>query len=340
MKKLFATLLLGSVLSVAALAVPAQQSSAVTITPGTGSAQVRLDLPDGTVQDVTTMRLSVTVASTDSLQASFVFDDGVQSSVREYRYDADSGRLNIYLSGRTELFTDGSLDLGEVRLATADGSAARATVSVSADCLEFRNAALGKPDQPDITPVSAEVTLEGKAEQPPVDLPDSQPDDNGSAGGAEETPNNTDTSTGGNHSAGNGTGSSTTHGGSNGVTVQTSVVEETTLVTATPAPAINAAGQGSTSSHNTSSGKGTAAPSATPAPEAADSSSRPADEENLSSVQDNAGNAQTRPDTGSTPETADDGETQPSPFGLVLGILALVVIAAGGGIVIFLRRRS
>lgn len=320
MKKLFATLLLGSVLSAAALAVPAQQSSAVTIIPGTGNAQLRLELPDSVAQDVTTMRLSVTVASTDALQASFVFDDEVQSSIREYRYDADSGQLNIYLSGRTELFADGSLDLGEIHLTTADGSAARATVSAAADCLEFRNAALGKPDQPDIAPVSAEVTLEGKEETPPADLPDSKPNNSGSAGES---------------------GSSGSSSGSAGTgTVQTSVVEETTLVTTTPVPGTNAAGQGGTSSQNANSGKGTAAPLATASPEAEDSSSGASDEAYNPSVQDEDGTIETRPDTGSTPEQAADAEKQSGSFGLVLGIIALVVIVAGAGIAVFLRRRD
>lgn len=333
MKKMFATLLLGSVLSAAALAVPAQQSGAVTITPGTGSAQVRLDLPDSRGQDITTVRLSVTIASTDALQASFVFDDAVQSSVREYRYDADSGRLNIYLSGRTELFADGSLELGEVRLATADGSASRATVSAAADCLEFRNAALGKPDQPDITLVSAEVTLDSKAETPPVDLPDSQPGENGSA---EDSGNNTGNGTGSSGSSGNSSSAGLTGTGAN----QTSAVEETTLVTVTPAPVTNAAGQGSASSQNANSGKGTAAPSATPSPEAEDSSSGASGEAYNPSVQDEDGPIETRPDTGSTPEQAVDAEKQSGSFGLVLGIIALAVIAAGAGIVVFLRRRG
>lgn len=336
MKKMFATLLLGSVLSVAALAVPAQQSGAVTITPGTGSAQVRLDLPESRGQDITTVRLSVTIASTDTLQASFVFDDAVQSSVREYRYDADSGRLNIYLSGRSDLFAEGTLDLGEVRLTTAEGSAARATVSAAANCLEFRNAALGKTDQPDITPVSAEVTLESKAETPPADLPDSQPG-GGSAGNSGNNAGNTDGNGSGNSGhAGNGTAASPTDAGS----TQTSAVEETTLVTTTPVPGTNTAGQGSASGQNTNSGKGTAAPSATPSPETEDPSSDPAGEAESSSGPDKEGIAESRPGSVTTPEQAAGAENQTSPLGLVLGIIALVVIAAGSGIVVFLRRRG
>ena len=332
MKKMFATLLLGSVLSVTALAVPAQQSGAVTITPGTGSAQVRLDLPESRGQDITTVRLSVTIASTDTLQASFVFDDAVQSSVREYRYDADSGRLNIYLSGRSDLFAEGTLDLGEVRLTTADGSAARATVSAAVDCLEFRNAALGKTDQPDITPVSAEVTLESKAETPPADLPDSQP-----GGGSAGNSGNTDGNGSGNSGhAGNGTAASPTGAGS----AQTSAVEETTLVTTTPVPGTNTAGQGSASGQNTNSGKGTAAPSATPSPETENPSSGPAYEAESSSEPDKEGIAESRPGSVTTPEQAAGAENQTSPLGLMLGIIALVVIAAGSGIVVFLRRRG
>ena len=137
MKKLFATLLLGSMMAAAALAVSAEESGAVVLTPSTDGAQVSLNLPSDTTQDITTMRLSLTVTSTDPLDAKFVFDDAIESSVQEYRYDADSGRLNVYLSGRSTLFADGTLDLGQVQLTTRDGKPAQATLTAGEDAVQL-----------------------------------------------------------------------------------------------------------------------------------------------------------------------------------------------------------
>lgn len=331
MKKLFATLLIGSVLAAAAMAVPAQETGAVTITPDSGSAQIRLNLPQNLVQDVTTMRLSLSVDSSDAVSAAFAFNDAVQSSIREYRYDPDSGSLNVYLSGRSTIFTGGSLDLGTVQLTTADGKETQATVSVSEDSIELLNAAFGTPDLPEITPVSADLTVEGKTEDKPEEnTPDQDTPNNGS--GNSDSSGSTGTSGSGSASAnGNaGTGSGT----SQSVTAQK---EEGTTVT--PAPAATPEPQKAPASQPANSGKGTAKPTASPTPEATEEPSAELsgqkDEEKPEATQ----TPESRPEAEATSEQAEPGQEQSNPFGLYLIIAIAVVIAAAAGVVIFLRRR-
>lgn len=311
MKKLFATLLIGSVLAAAAMAVPAQEPGAVTITPNSSSAQIRLDLPQNLVQDVTTMRLSLSVDASDAVSAAFAFDDALQSSIREYRYDPDTGNLNVYLSGRTSIFTGGSLNLGTIRLTAADGKETQATVSVSEDSIELLNAAFGTPDLPEITPVSADLTVEGKAE--------SNPDQN--------TPNNGSGNSGGASSA---TGSGT----SQSVTAQK---EDNTAPT--PAPAATPSPQNTPASQSANGGKGTAGPTASPAPEATEEpSAEPSDSQDEAKPESTQA-SESRPDSVATPEQAEPGQEQSKPFGLYLVIAIVVVMAAAAGVVIFLRRR-
>lgn len=307
MKKLFATLLLGSMMAAAALAVSAEESGAVVLTPSTDGAQVSLNLPSDTTQDITTMRLSLTVTSTDPLDAKFVFDDAIESSVQEYRYDADSGRLNVYLSGRSNLFADGTLDLGQVQLTTRDGKPAQATLTAGEDAVQLVNAAFGTPDRPEVAQVSAEVTVGGDSEKP---------SGGDSSGDSTQKP---DSNPGGSTNNNAGNSGSSDSGNSQSATAQ----EDTANPAATPAPAAPSAGA---SSQNTNGGKGTAAPTATPSAQEAGG-------------EDDA-EPDTQPEASATPEQTGEEEKAAFPLrlGLVLG--AALILAAGAGAVIFLRRRG
>ncbi|MBE5036778.1 hypothetical protein INF35_03120 [Subdoligranulum sp. DSM 109015] len=307
MKKLFATLLLGSMMAAAALAVSAEESGAVVLTPSTDGAQVSLNLPSDTTQDITTMRLSLTVTSTDPLDAKFVFDDAIESSVQEYRYDADSGRLNVYLSGRSTLFADGTLDLGQVQLITRDGKPAQATLTAGEDAVQLVNAAFGTPDRPEVAQVSAEVTVGGDSDKP---------SGGDSSGDSTQKP---DSNPGGSTNNNAGSSGSSDSGNSQSATAQ----EDTANPAATPAPAAPSAGA---SSQNTNGGKGTAAPTATPSAQEAGG-------------EDDA-EPDTQPEASATPEQTGEEEKAAFPLrlGLVLG--AALILAAGAGAVIFLRRRG
>lgn len=307
MKKLFATLLLGSMMAAAALAVSAEESGAVVLTPSTDGAQVSLNLPSDTTQDITTMRLSLTVTSTDPLDAKFVFDDAIESSVQEYRYDADSGRLNVYLSGRSTLFADGTLDLGQVQLITRDGKPAQATLTAGEDAVQLVNAAFGTPDRPEVAQVSAEVTVGGDSDKP---------SGGDSSGDSTQKP---DSNPGGSTNNNAGNSGSSDSGNSQSATAQ----EDTANPAATPAPAAPSAGA---SSQNTNGGKGTAAPTATPSAQEAGG-------------EDDA-EPDTQPEASATPEQTGEEEKAAFPLrlGLVLG--AALILAAGAGAVIFLRRRG
>ncbi len=319
MKKMFATLLFGSVLAVTALAVPAQGSGEVTLSASSGGAQVSLEMPADTVQDVTTMHMSFVISSDADISANFDFNDALKSSVQESRYE--NGRLDVYISGSQNIFTDGTLNLGEVLLTTADGTAAQATVSVDGDSIELLNAAYGSPELPEIVPVEAEVSVSGT---------------NSGSGG--DNGNNSGNGGSGNQS---GSGNSSSSGnGSNGpqsTTAQseTSGVAGGTSVT-TPATQNGGSSSGQSGSSNKgNSNKGNSA-TATPDPE---STSSPEEE---TSRPDNAENTKPEGQTeaASTPEQATDEQQQSSGFPLMLIVAVIAVLAIAAGVVIFIRRRS
>lgn len=328
MKKLFATLLLGGVMAAAALAVPAQ-GSAVTITPDAGGAEVHLSLPSDTTRDITSLRLSIAVDATQPVEAQFVFDDSLSSKIQEYRYDADTGNLNIYLSGNSSIFTDGSLDLGQVSLSTSDGKPAQATLRVDDSSIQLLNAAFGTPDQPEIGTVSAEVSVNGSQDETPGTGDDSKPDSNpGNTGSKPESNPGQGGSTSGNSS-----GSS-----------QTVTAEQETDTPAPPtAPETTLVSPGGTgTSQHSNSGKGTGRPGtsatpqpgAQPTPEPEDTpSSAPADGE-----EEEATTPAEKPDTAATPEQAEETAWKSGSWGWYL-VIAAVVVVAGAGLVLFFRRR-
>ena len=314
MKKMFATLLFGSVLAVTALAVPAQGSGEVTLSASSGGAQVSLEMPADTVQDVTTMHMSFVISSDADISANFDFNDALKSSVQESRYE--NGRLDVYISGSQNIFTDGTLNLGEVLLTTADGTAAQATVSVDGDSIELLNAAYGSPELPEIAPVEAEVSVSGT---------------NSGSGG--DNGNNSGNGGSGNQS---GSGNSSSSGnGSNGpqsTTAQseTSGVAGGTSVT-TPATQNGGSSSGQSGSSNKgNSAKATTEPQSTSSPE--EETSRPDSTENTK--------PEGQTEAASTPEQATDEQQQSSGFPLMLIVAVIAVLAIAAGVVIFIRRRS
>lgn len=314
MKKMFATLLFGSVLAAAALAVPAQGSGEVTLSASSGGAQVSLEMPADTVQDVTTMHMSFVISSDADISANFDFNDALKSSVQESRYE--NGRLDVYISGSQNIFTDGTLNLGEVLLTTADGTAAQATVSVEGDSIELLNAAYGSPELPEIAPVEAEVSVSGA-----------------NSGSGSDNGNNSGNGGSGNQS---GSGNSSNSGNGSNDSQSTTAQSETSGVTGGTSVTTPATQNGGSSSGQSgSSNKGNSA-TATPDPE-----STPSPEEETSRPD---GTENTKPEgqteATSTPEQATDKQQQSSGFPLMLIVAVIAVLAIAAGVVIFIRRRS
>lgn len=314
MKKMFATLLFGSVLAAAALAVPAQGSGEVTLSASSGGAQVSLEMPADTVQDVTTMHMSFVISSDADISANFDFNDALKSSVQESRYE--NGRLDVYISGSQNIFTDGTLNLGEVLLTTADGTAAQATVSVEGDSIELLNAAYGSPELPEIAPVEAEVSVSGTNSGSGGDNGNNS--GNGGSGNQSGSGNSSNSGNGSNDSQ-----STTAQSETSGVTGGTSVITPTTQ------------NGGSSSGQSGSSNKGNSAtatpdPESTPAPE--EETSRPDSTENTK--------PEGQTEATSTPEQATDEQQQSSGFPLMLIVAVIAVLAIAAGVIIFIRRRS
>lgn len=246
MKKLLATLLLGAALAVAALPVSAQGTDGtVTLTADGNAAAVSLALPQEAAQGVTALRLSFEVESSEPVEAEFVFDAALPGTVQQYRYDAASGRLNVYVAGREELLPDGDAALGEVRVQSSQ--ATTATVRVVQDSLELVDAALAKSEATTSSNGEVSLTLDGN-------------------GGT--TPQPSEKPSGGNSNQG-----SSSQGSSSNQTTQSSPAPTTVTATApTPTAAPTTAGQQPTAQSGSGSkkptgSKATPAPSATPEPD-------------------------------------------------------------------------
>lgn len=86
-----------------------------------------------------TLEVKVTEGAADA-NVSFEFAPGIAGSVRQYRYDRDSGTLNVYLSGNRQqnLFEKGEFSVGKVVLDAGGGTAA-ATVGVRPGSLQIVN---------------------------------------------------------------------------------------------------------------------------------------------------------------------------------------------------------
>lgn len=191
MKKWLATLLLGAALTLTALPVAAQGTDGtVTMNADGSQASVSLTLPQEAAKDVTALRLSFQVDSSNGAKAQFDFNDGLTSSVQQYRYNEETGRLTVYIAGRDELLKDGTVSLGEIQLDTAPGTIA--TVHVVEDSLELVNAAYGKAETTAVAAASADLSTADVETPVPTQTP-AAPDENrqSSSGGGSSSSQST-----------------------------------------------------------------------------------------------------------------------------------------------------
>lgn len=310
MKKLLATLLLGTALAVAALPVSAQGTDGtVTLTADGNAAAVSLALPQEAAQGVTALRLSFEVESSEPVEAEFVFDAALPSTVQQYRYDAASGRLNVYVAGREELLPDGNAALGEVRVESSQASTA--TVRVVQDSLELVDAALAKSEATTSSNGEVSLTLDGN-------------------GGT--TPQPSEKPSGGNSNQG-----SSSQGSSSNQTTQSSPAPTTVTATApTPTAAPTTAGQQPTAQSGSGSkkptgSKATPAPSATPEPdEETQATATPAPTASPEAATETA-----------TPEQAQPEQTAATglPMAVIVVIACLAAAVLIGVLVIRFRNR-
>lgn len=306
MKKLLATLLLGAALAVAALPVSAQGTDGtVTLTADGNAAAVSLALPQEAAQGVTALRLSFEVESSEPVEAEFVFDAALPGTVQQYRYDAASGRLNVYVAGREDLLPDGNAALGEVRVQSSQ--ATTATVRVVQDSLELVDAALAKSEA--TTSSNGDVSL--------------TVDDNGGT-----TPQPSEKPSGGGNS---------NQGSSSNQTTQSSPAPTTVTATApTPTAAPTTAGQQPTAQSGSGSkkptgSKATPAPSATPEPdEETQATATPAPTASPEAATETA-----------TPEQAQPEQTAATglPMAVIVVIACLAAAVLIGVLVIRFRNR-
>lgn len=109
--------------------------------------------------DITTLRLSLNIEASPDADVSFRFSDDNKAKISEYRYNAESNQLNIYISGTESLFNDtDTLDIGAVEVSDKSGNAAAFKVSTSEDSLEY--VYNNKLVNDNIVPETAEVTAE------------------------------------------------------------------------------------------------------------------------------------------------------------------------------------
>lgn len=164
------------------LPVYADSKESVTLSANGNTADVVLTLPQTEGNDEIysmQMGLKIETKQGDGTQnkVSFRFDDGITSSVRLARYQADTGVLTLYISGTQNLYQNPTVALGKVVLESTAKDGVSASVSVVENSLALVNGAFNmqetsiNPSQP------AELTVGNGGRAPIVDVKPT-PDDN------------------------------------------------------------------------------------------------------------------------------------------------------------------
>lgn len=144
MKKLIAGLVCGAVMLAGFLpAAFAVSSASISMQASAEQAAATLNLSNS-AQEITAVSLSfqvnVTSGTSDKTSVWFAFDNSLPANIQEYRYNASTGRLTLYLSGKDALFKENSSLLGNIKASSQEGGV---TLSVEpiADSLKLVNTA-------------------------------------------------------------------------------------------------------------------------------------------------------------------------------------------------------
>ena len=144
MKKLIFGLVCGAVMLAGFLpAELAYSSASVSMQASAEQAAATLNLSNS-AQEITAVSLSfqvnVTSGTSDKTSVWFAFDNSLPANIQEYRYNASTGRLTLYLSGKDALFKESSSLLGNIKASSQEGGV---TLSVEpiADSLKLVNTA-------------------------------------------------------------------------------------------------------------------------------------------------------------------------------------------------------
>lgn len=125
------------------------------------------------------MGLKIETKQGDGTQnkVSFQFDSGITSSVRLARYQADTGILTLYISGKQNLYQDSSVLLGKVVLESSAKDGVSASVSVVEDSFKLVNGAFHMQETAVNVSQPVELSVGNGGREPIVDIKPT-PDDN------------------------------------------------------------------------------------------------------------------------------------------------------------------
>lgn len=133
----------------------------------------------GSEDTAVSMRLSLEVEMTEGdAEVSFEFAPGIESTVKQYRYEKESGILNLYVSGnaKQKIFQTEEFSLGKVVLDPGSGGSAAAVVRVKEDSLEIVNDAYDRQQGRVNASPEQKISVGTGAKDPEPD--EENPDDN------------------------------------------------------------------------------------------------------------------------------------------------------------------
>lgn len=116
----------------------------VVLTPGDNNVLVTLHM-DSTLEAFS-MKASFKVEATKgSVQnVKFNFDQSMTSTVNEYRYQADSNTLTVYISGKKDLILDDTMTLGNISFDATSNT--DVNITFIEDSLQYVSSAYSKTD--------------------------------------------------------------------------------------------------------------------------------------------------------------------------------------------------
>ena len=152
--------------------IAAAKTAAVTLTVEGNEVKVALELPseaqegqsnyDETKSLQLGFQVNILRGEGEKYRLSFVFDNEITSSVKQFSYQEETGLLQIYLSGEQDLYAGSGITLGRIVVESTGNSDVTASIRVAENSLKTVNDAFELQEQPFTAPEMVQVTADVK----------------------------------------------------------------------------------------------------------------------------------------------------------------------------------
>lgn len=144
------------------VSVKAEEKNRATLTVDENRAGISLEIPAGKTDAIHSLRIRLSVTTSEEITGTFAFDNNIQTTVQDAAWSKQNSVyiMDVILSGKQDLISEnGTLSLGTLSLTSDSAKSWSAEIGISENSLEYVNSfgTYEKITDMNVTPVTVKV---------------------------------------------------------------------------------------------------------------------------------------------------------------------------------------